>query len=265
MNKIPMTKGMKFLMAATALKFAVAATVFAVMAPHAARAEDKDDGSTAVSLSAEARKMVAQDRALTTLNYEVTGKTAQEVQALVNAKMQDAKKLYDTVKDVKVTTGQYNVYKDYQNVPEPKKGAAPIDREKYSFWRGSQEVRLDGVKSDALLKLISDLQKAGFAATGLNFYMSRDAEDAVKDGLIVEALGNIQARAKNIQQALGMKTIRYAKIDLSGTGSQPMPMMARGAMMKSMDAAEAAPMPEPVAEAGETEVVVNVTAEVRLK
>jgi uncharacterized protein YggE len=46
----------------------------------------------------------------------------------------------------------------------------------------------------------------------------------------------------------------------AGGGYQPRPMMAMA--MKSMDAAEA--MPAPVGKAGETEVVVNVNAKVRL-
>ena len=247
----------------------LAGTALMAMAlPVAVRADDKDDGSTSVQLNAEARKMVQQDRVAATLAIEVTGKDASKVQADINTKMQAAQVLYKDVANVKPSTGAYNVYKEYEPEPAPKKGGAawtPLEREEHSFWRGSQEIKLDGAKSDDLLKLIGSLQKQGFAVRNLNFYMSRDAEDAVKDGLIVEALGNIKARAENIRQALGMKTIRYAKIDLDNNGGvQPMAMMARAPMMmKSMDAA--APMPEPVAEAGETEVVVNVTAEVKLK
>lgn len=249
-----MSKMMKVLMAATAL---------AVVASPAVRADEKDDGSTSVQLSAEARRTVTQDRALATLNFEATGKTAEEVQRSINTKMQDAKKLYDAVTDIKVSTGQYNVYKDYRDLPEPKKGET-IDREKYAIWRGSQEVRLDGAKKQELLDLISTLQKQGFAATGLNFYLSQNAQDQLKDELIVEALGNIQERAKNIQKALGMKTIRYARIDLNDQGGRPVPMMARAYAKGGAEMADAS-MPAPVAEEGETDVVVGVTAEVKLK
>lgn len=233
-------------------------------------AEDKDDGSTSVQLSADAHKMVEQDRVTATLAMEATSKTAAETQAMINGKMQDAQKLYSKVSGVKPTTGSYSVYKEYDTPePAPKKDGTPAwtpeEREQHSVWRGYQEIQLDGVKSDDLLKLIGALQKQGFAAKGLNFYMSREAQDKVKDVLIVEALGNIKARAENIRQALGMKTIRYAKIDLSDNGNvvRPMPMMMKAARAEAFDAA--APMPDPVAEAGETDVTVNVTAEVRLK
>lgn len=252
------SKFSSYLMAGTAL--------VAVAMPVMACAEDKDDGSTTVQLMADAHKMVQQDRVQATLAFETVGQTATATQAEVNAKMQEAKKLWDAVDGVKATTGAYNVYKDYEPEPPVKKDGTPAwtpeEREKHRFWRGSQEIVLDGAKKDDLLKLIADLQKQGFAARGLNFYMSREASDAVKDELIVEALGNIKARAENIRQALGMKTIRYARIELnSGGGGQPVPMMARAAMMKGAEA----DMAEPVAEAGETDVTVNVTAEVKLK
>lgn len=256
-------KLMKSMMLGTAL---VAATVAA--APTSVRASD-DDGSTSVTLSADARRTVEQDRVTATLSYEFTGKTAEEVQAKINTKMQAAKPKYDAVGGIKVSTGGYNVYKNYPPEPEPKADGTPAwtpeEREKKAYWQGNQQLIIDGTKSDDMLQLIGGLQKDGFALQGLNFYMSRDAEDAVKDSLIAEALANIQARAENIRKSLGMKKIRYAKIDLGDNG-RPIPMMRSPMAMKAeaYDMAGAA-APAPVAEAGETEVVVNVTAEVKLK
>lgn len=255
-----MTKFSALMLAGTA--------VMAANLPSTARADDKkDDDSTTVQVSAEARRMVQQDRVAATLAIESTGKTAEITQQQINAKMQDAQKLYSKLGMVKASTGTYSVYKDYEPEPTPKKGEkgwTPEEREQHAFWRGSQEVVLDGAKSDDLLGLIGSLQKQGFAVRNLNFYMSREAEDSVKDALIVEALGNIRARAENIQKALGMKTIRYARIDFGSNGVRPMPMMAKAMRAEAFDAS-GADMPAPVVEAGETEVVVNVTAEVKLK
>ncbi|RYG58724.1 MAG: hypothetical protein EON60_12485 [Alphaproteobacteria bacterium] len=61
-----------------------------------------------------------------------------------------------------------------------------------------------------------------------------------------------------------MKTIQYSRIDLGDNGVRPYPVMARGAMMKA-EAFDATSAPAPVGEAGETEVVVNVTAEIKMK
>ncbi len=243
-------------------KLMLAGTAMAVaMGPVAVRAGDKDDDSTTVQVSAEARRMVAQDRVQATLAIEAQGKTAEKVQAEINTKMAQAKKLYDGVAGVKVTTGGYNVYKDYEPMPKP---LSETEREKLAFWRGNQDINLDGAKKDDLLKLVGDLQKQGFAVRGLSFYKSKEAADAVKDDLIVEALRNIKARAANIQQALGMKSIHYSRIDLGDNGVRPYPMMAR-AMKAEMAFDAAGSAPAPVGEAGETEVIVNVTAEVKLK
>ncbi|RYG58165.1 MAG: DUF541 domain-containing protein, partial [Alphaproteobacteria bacterium] len=217
----------------TFTRLMLAGTAIAIAAaPVAASAKDKDDDSTTVQVSAEARKMVQQDRVMATLAIETEGASAEKVQAEINTKMVAAQKLYSKVAGVKATTGGYNVYKDYR----PETGPKPLteaEREKLAFWRGSQEINLDGVKKDELLALIGDLQKQGFATRGLNFYMSREAADAVKDDLIVDALKNIKARAENIQRALGMKTIQYSRIDLGDNGVRPYPVMARGAMMKA--------------------------------
>lgn len=252
-------KFMKYMMLSTA----VAAAVVSV-SPASVRADN--DGSTSVTLSADARRTVEQDRVTATLSYEFTGKLAAEVQANINAKMQEAKLKYDAVSGIKVSTGGYNVFKNYPPEPQPKADGTPAwtpeEREQKAYWQGSQQLIFDGAKSDEMLQLIAGLQKEGFALQGLNFYMSRAAEDAVKDSLITEALGNIQQRAENIRKALGMKKIRYAKIDLGG--GQPMPMM-RAMAMKAEAYDAAGSMPAPVVEAGETEVVVNVTAEVKLK
>jgi len=256
-------KFIKAMMLGTAL---VATTV--AVTPATVRAVD-DDGSTSVTLTADARRTVQQDRVTATLSYEFTGKTAQEVQTKINTKMQEAKPKYDAVGSIKVSTSGYNVFKNYPPEPAPKADGTPAwtseEREKKAFWQGSQQLIIDGTKSDDMLKLIGALQKDGFALQGLNFYMSRAAEDAVKDSLISEALANIQARAENIRKSLGMKKIRYAKINLGDNG-RPVPMMRAMAMKSEMayDAAGAS-APAPVAEAGETEVVVNVTAEVKLK
>lgn len=252
-----LTKFSTYMMAGTAL---VAAAL--PMTAQVARADD----DTAVQLRAEARRMVQQDRVTATLAVEASGKDAAAVQAEINGKMQQAKTMYDQEGSVKVSTGGYNVYKDYPREPEPKKdgtpGWTPEEREKNAFWRGSQELVLDGMKQDSMLAMIGDLQKQGFAVRNLNFYMSRELQDKTKDSLMVEALGNIKARAENIKTALGMKKIHYARIDVDNAGPiQPMPMMAKAMRSEAFDASGAAP----VGEAGETEVVLNVTAEVKLK
>ncbi len=226
----------------------------------------KDDGSTALTLSAEARRTVAQDRVTAVLNVEGTGKSVQEAQRKVNEKMQQARGLYSKVQGLKVTTGSYNTWKNYPPEPAPKPNGqpawSPAEREAKAFWQANQQLNIDGANRDDILKLVGNLQQAGFGVNGINFYLSREASDALRDELTTEALKNIKTRAGSMARALGMNKVRFVRIDTNGFNPQPMPyaLMARSAKVEMAGDA----MPEPVAQGGESDVQVSVTAEVRL-
>lgn len=223
----------------------------------AADAPAKD--GTLLDLSAEARRVVDEDRVSITLGVEKQGKSAEEVQKAINQKMQDASKIYAKVDGVKVSTGGYNVWQNMEVVPDKTTGkpGKPV-----STWRGNQQLVVDAPSGDKVLKLVGDLQAAGLAVQGMNYYLSREATDKLNDDLMVEALGTIGQRAERLGKALGMPRVAYEEISsgTAGGGYRPMPMMAKAMMAR--DSAES--MPAPVGKAGETEVVVNVNAKVRL-
>lgn len=252
---------MKAIVQHTAMGLALAGAVaLPVMA-----ADRDDDTSTSVRLSAEARRMVPQDRLQATLNIEASAKTAVAAQAAINSKMQAALAVAKRVEGVKPTTGGYNVWKQYENEPQPKPGMTgwtPEQREKHAYWQANQQLNLDGADKEVVLKLVGTLQEQGFAVQGLNFYLSREATDALRDDLTEEALDTIKQRAERMAKVLGMRTVRYAQIDLDGNRPPVMPMMAR-AMKVEMMAADAGSAP--AAQAGESEVAVTVSAEVKMK
>lgn len=221
-----------------------------------------DDGSTVVNLSADARRMVMQDRLQATVNFETEAKTATAAQAAVNAKMQAAKELYSRYgQSIKVSTGNYSVYKTYPHDGGPR----PVDqaaREKQALWRASQQLQLDSASREDMQNLVASLQQQGFAVQGLNYYLSRPAMEALRDELADEALATIKQRAQRMAQRMDMKTIHFARIDVGGSGQSHEPRMYA---MKAEMAAGDASLPAPVAQAGETEVQVSVSAEVRLK
>jgi predicted secreted protein len=102
-----------------------------------------------------------------------------------------------------------------------------------------------------------------FAMQGMNFYLSREAGDKLKDELMAEALATIKTRAQKVATQMGTPNVRFARINLGGGAPvYPVAMMARGmAMEKSMDAAS---MTAPEGAAGESEVTLNVNVEVHL-
>lgn len=209
---------------------------------------------------------MTEDRVTVTLAVEKQGKTAEEVQKAINTQMQAAKKIYDAARDVKVSTGSYNVWQSVDAPPMPMtmdKNGKPVMSKPVVSWRGSQQVRLDAASGDAVLKLVADLQAAGLAVQGMDYYLSREASEKISDDLMVEALDTIGTRAQRLAKALGMAHVAYEEIssgEAGGGGYRAVPMMAKAAF--AGDAAEA--MPAPVGRAGETEVNITVNAKVRL-
>lgn len=245
--------------------------VFAsVLLPLLASAQERVDvkpfdGNPVMTLSAQAYRRVAQDRLVATLQIEKSAKDVTEVQKFINTKMQAAQAVAKKVDNLKVTTGNYSVYKQYSPEPNMADGKpwTPEQREKNSFWQASQQLMLDGNDRDALLKVVAALQKDGFAVQGLSYYLSREAGDKLKDELAVEALETIKQRAEKMAKALGSKDVQYVSFDVNdGFGGAPQPVMmramAKGGAMPEMD------MAAPVAEAGESEVTVNINAQVKI-
>lgn len=214
---------------------------------------------TVMNLDAEARRVVTQDRVQTTLVIEKTGKTPTEVQAFINSAMQQTLAAANKVSSVKASTGYYNVYKQYQPETTPLSAA---ERERKAVWQGQQSLVLDSADKDALLKLAGSIQEHGFTMQGLNFYLSREASDKLKDALTAEALTTIKTRAQAIAAQLGMPNVRFARVSIGGGGYQPPVMYARGMMAKAEMMADA--MPAPAAQAGESEVALSVNVEVHL-
>lgn len=235
----------------------------AVAAPMVGKADEAETAYlrnvTVMSLDAEARRVVTQDRVQVTLNIQREGKTAAEAQAQINTKMQAALAAAKKVAGVKASTGYYNSYKQYPPEPKP---LSQAEREKKAYWTAQQTLVLDGADKEAVLKLAGALQGMDFAMQGMNFYLSREAQDKLKDELLAEALATVKARAQKVAGIMDTPKIRFARINLNGGGPVYPVMMKGRAMMAMADAAES--MPEPVGEAGESDVTLSVNVEVHL-
>lgn len=253
------TRAMTMMVSSALLASGLLMTTACVQADDGAEQARYLQNVTVMNLDAEARRVVTQDRVSVNLNIQREGKTAAEAQAAVNAKMQAAVAMAGKVKGVKASTGYYNVYKQY---PPEVRPLSKDEREQKAYWTAQQTLVLDGADKDAVLKLSGALQQQDFAMQGMNFYLSREASDALKDELTTEALATIQNRARVIAKQLGMGNVRIATINLGGSTPPPMPYMARNKMMAMSAAAEA--MPQPSGEAGESTVTLTVNAEVHM-
>lgn len=211
-------------------------------------ADDKADITekyTVLTLNETAERKVEQDRLSATLTLTEKGITAADAQMGVNKKMEAALKLTKKYPTVKVSTGYYNVWQ------EPKT----------AVWQGQQTINLHSDNSQQALELVGLLQKNGLQASGVNYYLSDEAQQALNDTLTTEALMKVKARSEKVAEALGLKVARFAEIN-PGYSAPPIgrmrPMMAM-ARISGDDAIT------PAADAAEQTVSVSINAKVYLK
>lgn len=226
------------------------------------RAEDSfmsripPEGSIVLNLSANERMEVRQDLLVASLRYEVVGKDTKEVQSKINGVMKKAVKEAKKVSSVKVSTGSYNVYQSYRP-------ARNKDEKRVKEWRGTQTLNLKGMESEPLLELVTELQAMGLIMNNLSYTLSPDTRESVRDKMMTNALKKLQERAQTAAKALGKSKVQFLEINTNGGNnySHPSPMMAR-MEMASMDAPS---MKEAVAEPGDAELNMTVSARILIK
>lgn len=221
-----------------------------------------EKGQTMLSLSATEQIDLKQDLLQASLRIEVDGKNAKKVQEEINTAMQKALASSKDVKEVKTSTGQYNVY-SYDPNPQPPK-TNYRDAAARMVWKGSQTIELQSKDQTKLLELAGKIQEMGFVMSGLNYTLSPEQSESYRDNLMAAALKKIQVKADLAAKALGKTAYDIVEVNVDGASPiQPMPVMYKAARMEM--ASDAAGMAAPVAQAGEQTVSLSVTARVVLK
>tara|TARA_R110001592_G_scaffold211099_1_gene462791 strand:- start:633 stop:1349 length:717 start_codon:yes stop_codon:yes gene_type:complete len=202
------------------------------------------EGQTLITLSVTERVSVEQDTLIATLRIERQNRNAQTLQREINAAMEEALDESESVTSVKVSTGYYSVYQT---------NTAPQGGRPDQVWQGSQSITLEGKDAQSLLELAGEIQGMGFVMNNLNYTLSTERADEVRDGLMESAISRARANAERAAAAMGKTEVDIATLDIDAAlgYSQPV-MMARGMAMDSMEKAS------PVAEAGESEVSLTV-------
>lgn len=224
-------------------------------APAFAQAQDPiltlPDGQVILNISATERKEVPQDLLVASLSFTVTGLDARALQNEVNTIMSKA---VDTAKadaDIKVTTNSYQVYE----ITDP--------RTNERQWQAQQGLTIESKKPDSVLAMTAKLQDMKLNMSGLNYMLSPETAVKVEDGLMEDALKQLQERADRAAKALGKSSAELRDVNVNSGGIPYQPMMARGAMM--MDSMVSEKMAAPVAAAGDTTITLNVNARAILK
>jgi len=202
------------------------------------------EGQTLITLQVTERLNVAQDLLVADLRIEVEGRDPGEVQSDINAAMAQALEQANGISAVDTNTGRYNVYQvnrqSQNNRPD-------------IIWRGSQSINLQGLDAPALLDLVGELQGMGFVTSQLAYQLSTERADEVRDSLMEAAVAKAIERADRAARALGKSSVDISALDVDNSAQYAPPVMFQAAM-----AADSAQRAAPVAEAGETEVVLTV-------
>ncbi len=232
-----------------------------------ARAQDNGlslppEGTTIINFSATEKRTMPQDLLIASLRIEVDDKTSPAiVQKKINEAMTKALELAKKESAFKVSTGAYSVYKyDQQVVVNKQTGEVKNE----PVWKGSQTIDIESKDSTKLLDTVGKIQDMGFAMNNLAYTLSPEVMEKVRDELMVEALKKLTAKADIVAKTLGKSKADLVDVNVDAGGPiMPMykTMMARGEM--AMDAA--APMAPPVAQAGETDVSLTVSARALIK
>lgn len=213
---------------------------------------DIPEGATLVSLSATEQVEVAQDLLVANLQYQSDNANPKVLQDEINTLMKKAVEAAKKVQSVKVSTQQYYVYEVHQS----EKRAAKL-------WRGNQGLQIKGKKSDELLELTGQLQEMGLTMSGLSYSVSPELLEETRENLLEETLVKLQSKAMRTAKALGKTSADILQINVDMGGYYPQVQMMRGMAMAemSMDAKMAAPVAEP----GESQISLTVSAQALLK
>lgn len=211
-------------------------------------------GHTLVNLSATERQTVNQDLLIAHLRYEARNEDPGALQNDVNEKITAALNQAKNFKNVKASTQSYNVYANDENTGRPGEATRRV-------WMGQQGLELKSLKADELLKLTGDLQSLGLAMSDLSFTVSPETLEETQSAMLESALGKLKAKAERTAKALGKSSAELLQVNVDNGGFYPQPVMMRGMAKMEM----AADMASPVAQSGESDITLTVSAQALLK
>lgn len=204
-------------------------------------------GQLALNLSASERQDVAQDTLNATLQFTAQGRDKVALQDQVNKAMQRALDLLKGTQGIDYQTSSYQVY-----IAQSEPGRFNVSN---PVWRAQQSLQMESLDSAALLDVTGQLQGLGLTISNMYYSLSTEQYEKVAAELTGKVLQTLQARADAAAAALNKGKAELVEVSLDGNSN--FVAFRRGGFDMAAMSAEMAP---PVADPGETEVTVNVSA-----
>lgn len=194
-----------------------------------------------VELQAEAQRELANDTVSASLYVELNDANPAALAAALNKAANEALRTAREYPAVHARSGNNQTYPVYA------KGNV------LQGWRGRAEIRLESKDFEAASRLIGKLQ-AGMQLANTAFSVSSEARRQAENELIAEAIAAFKLRADIVRRALGGRSYKIQRLNVSTGYSAPPP---RFAVARAMAAAapEVAP---PNLEGGVSMVTVTV-------
>lgn len=212
--------------------------------------DNLDNGELILNLNATEQVSVEQDTLNVNLMYSLQGRDSTELQNDVNRVMRQARDILDDTNNIDWSIQQYHVY----NIQPQRQTRNDISN---PVWRAQQNLQMQSLNSEALLVVTARLQQLGLTINNMYYSLSTEKYQEVSDSLLDTALLSLQARAERVANTLDKDDAELIEVNINGSpgffGGR-MEMSARA----SFDSAGA--MAVPVAEPGETQVSVTVSA-----
>ena len=207
-------------------------------------------GQLALNLSATEQQNVAQDTLNASLMFSTQGRDKTALQNEVNTAMRAALDLLKSSTGIEYNTTQYQVYMTSPAEPTRRDVNNPV-------WRAQQEVQMNSLDSATLLELVGQLQDNGLVVSSLYYSLSTARYEEIADTLMVAALKKLQNRADSAAEALAMGKAQLVEVSLDGSPNFAYKERFNVSMAR---AADSPAMETPVADPGETQVSLTVSA-----
>lgn len=229
-------------------KLALATALAAATIATATTANAETTGYNQISYSTEVKSQIANNEVQATMYKQVEAKDAKKLATELNTAMNNALVIAKRYPTVTVTTGQNNTYPSYDK------------RGNIDGWTGRANIDIKSTDLEAASKLIADLQ-GSLVLGNLNFGVSEDLQDTVKQKLMTEASKSFQQQANTLANAWGASGYQLVKIQLNTGNNYYQPMM----MSKvSYAGAESASVPAQNFESGNSTITVTANGTIEL-
>lgn len=200
-----------------------------------------------VNLDANAIQDVENDELVTRLQVIEEGRDPAQLTNLVNQKTALVLDAVKNFKDIQAETSSYHTRPIY-------------DDGKIRSWQVSQQLTLETGNFDKMSQFVADINSLAIIQ-GMQFQVSDEKAEQVKQDLLKQAINKFQAKAKLIASEFDRSGYELVNLSIDGNYFQPTPVMERAVMMSADSMSKGAPA---ALAAGSNEVSVTVRGSIQL-